>query len=246
MQRIKVSAVSYLNTKPLIYGLKREPMASRIKLSTEYPAQIAADLKSGDTAIGLVPVAAIADIPNAKIITDTCIGADGAVGSVCIFSRVPIEQVETLMLDYQSRSSVMLAQVLLRDYWHKTVKTEETVPGYIHDIRAKKAGVVIGDRAIANLDKFEYVYDLGKVWKEMTGLPFLFAAWVSNRELAPDFVEDFSTATALGLQHLPEVVAEQRIAHFDLQKYYAEHISFHLDNKKREALELFLQKIKTL
>lgn len=221
-------------------------MASRIRLSEEYPAQIAADLKSGVTQIGLVPVAAIAEIPHAKIITDSCIGADGRVTSVCIFSRVPIQEIDTLMLDYQSRSSVMLAQVLLRDHWHKSVKLEDTIPGYIHDIKGKKAAVVIGDRAIANLDKFEFVYDLAEVWKELTGLPFVFAAWVTNTDLPADFLVDFSNATALGQQYIPEIVAEQRIAYFDLKKYYTEHISYHLDNRKREALELFLEKIKTI
>src|SRR4051794_25941902 len=105
-RKIRVGAVSYLNTKPLIYGLEQGYLKDDIELVYDYPSHIASMLLNDDIDVGLVPVAIIPKLKEAHIITDFCIGADGAVASVCLFSEVPLEDTEKILLDYQSRSSV--------------------------------------------------------------------------------------------------------------------------------------------
>ena len=106
--RIKVGIVSYLNTRPLIYGLKLEPIVSQIELIEDNPARLAEMLKNNEIDLGLIPVAAIAELNESYLSGDYCIGTEGEAASVCLFSEVPLEQIEKVYLDYQSRTSVEL------------------------------------------------------------------------------------------------------------------------------------------
>jgi chorismate dehydratase len=241
--KIKVGAVSYLNTKPLLYGIEHSDLVNEIELSVEYPAELARKLKGGQIDIALLPVAAIPGIENSRIVSNYGIAADGAVASVCIFSQVPMEKIETLYLDYQSRTSVRLAQLLLEKQWNKKVEYKDAPENFIDYINGKNAGVIIGDRALKQLTNFEYIYDLSAAWKEMTGLPFVFAAWVTNKDLPEDFLKRFDDANASGLKNIDKVVAENSFPYYDLDKYYRENIQYFLDDKKREGLELFLSMI---
>ena len=114
MDKIRVGAVSYLNTKPLLYGIKRHEIINDIELIEDYPSKIAQLLIEDKIDVGLIPVAATTKLPSWHIVSDYCIGCHGAVASVCLFSNVPIEQVERVYLDYQSRTSVNLARILLK------------------------------------------------------------------------------------------------------------------------------------
>jgi chorismate dehydratase len=114
--------VSYLNTKPLLYGIKHHSIINEIELIEDYPAKIAQLLIDDKIDVGLIPVAATTKLSTWNIIGDYCIGCDGPVASVCLFSEVPIEQIEIVLLDYQSRTSVNLAKILLKEYWKKEVK----------------------------------------------------------------------------------------------------------------------------
>ncbi|HNK30623.1 MAG TPA: hypothetical protein PKG65_16940, partial [Ferruginibacter sp.] len=107
-QKIKVGAVSYLNTKPLIYGFEQGLMKDEVELLIDYPSKIASLLQTNQVDIGLVPVAIIPTLEEHHIISDYCIGCDGEVASVCLFSEVPLAEVSTILLDYQSRTSVAL------------------------------------------------------------------------------------------------------------------------------------------
>ena len=149
LEKIKVGAVSYLNTKPLLYGVKRdEALKNQIDLLEDYPAKIAGMLIEGSIDVGLVPVAIIPKLSEWHIVSDYCIGAEGDVASVCLFSDVPIEKVERVLLDYQSRTSVNLCKVLLKHHWKITPVIEDAQEGYQKEIKGTTAGVVIGDRAL--------------------------------------------------------------------------------------------------
>lgn len=245
-RKIRVAAVSYLNTKPLIYGFENGLMKEEITLVTDFPASIAAMLINNAVDVSLVPVAAIPSLKEYHIITDYCIGTTGEVASVCLFSDVPMNEIKTILLDYQSRSSVGLLKVLLKDFWRIHVELVSGETGYEEKIGGSTAGLVIGDRAFIQRKKRRYIYDLGTAWKEMTGLPFVFAAWVANKKLPNSFVENFNIATAEGLKHLSEIIAANRYDHYDLKKYYTENISFNLDDEKRRGLEEYLRKLKTV
>jgi chorismate dehydratase len=245
-RRIRVGAVSYLNTRPLLYGLLRSGLMDRIDLIEEYPARIAQMLLDDEIDVGLVPVAIIPLLKEAHLVTEYCIGSIGEVASVAIFSDVPIEEVETLLMDYQSRTSVKLARILLRDHWHLQPELKDAKEDFRSLITGKVAGVVIGDRALEQRKISKYTYDLSAAWNQMTGLPFVFAAWVSNKPLGEAFEDAFNRANGYGITHLKEVVAEFPYDTYDLSTYYNQNISYNLDAEKKKGMALFLEKLKTI
>lgn len=247
LNKIKVGAVSYLNTKPLLYGVKRDTdLMEQIELTEDYPAKIAEALINNTIDIGLVPVAVIPKIKNAQIISNYCIGAEQEVTSVCIFSNEPLENITEVILDYQSRTSVALAQVLLKNYWKKEVNFIPADSNFETKINGTTAAVVIGDRAFIQRKKCKYVYDLAEAWIDFTGLPFVFAAWVANKEIPSEFIEKFNEANAKGLTIIDTIVAENPYTEYDLKKYYTENISYELTDKKREGLNKFLEYLKEI
>jgi chorismate dehydratase len=155
-----------------------------------------------------------------------------------------MEKVEKVILDYQSKTSVNLARILLKEYWKKdVVLIDATSEDYRKEIGGTTAGVVIGDRALEQRLHSNYIYDLGEAWKAHTGLPFVFAAWISNKKLPREFVQKFNEANSYGFLHLDKIVAQNPSPHFDLMEYFTTYINYDFDDRKREALTLFLKKI---
>jgi chorismate dehydratase len=239
--KIKVAAVSYLNTKPLLYGIEKSDMINEIEIIVDYPSRLARMLQDGAIDLALLPVAAIPGITGAKIVSDYGIATDGNVVSVALFSQVPMEDITSVYLDYQSRTSVRLAQLLLEQHWKKNVEYKPASENYIEYINGTNAGVIIGDRALKQLHNFEYIYDLSAAWKEHTGLDFIFAAWVANKELPADFITRFNAANAVGLDHLDEIISANPFPYYDLRTYYTDNIKFYLDENKKKGLQKFLQ-----
>lgn len=247
LKKIRVAAVSYLNTKPLLFGVRHHNIIHEIELVEDYPSKIAQMLIDDRVDVGLIPVAAITKLSDWHIVGDHCIGAEGAVASVCIFSEVPMESIETVLLDYQSRTSVNLARILLKEYWKKDVRLiDASGEDYRSQISGRTAGVVIGDRALQQRLRSTYIYDLGEAWKDHTGLPFVFAAWIANKKLPHIFEEQFNEANKNGLMHIDEVVHENPFGEFDLYAYYTKYISYRLTPEKKKGMSLFLQKLKDL
>lgn len=236
-----------MNTKPLLYGIKRHPVLNEIELIEDYPAKIAQMLIDDRLDIGLIPVAATLRLKEWYIDSDYGIGGNGPVASVCIFSEVTIQQIEKVYLDYQSRTSVNLAKILLKEYWKKDVDfVDATGEDFREQIRGTTAGVVIGDRALQQRSKSKYIYDLSAAWKNHTGLPFVFAAWIANKKLSEEFIIAFNNANALGLEKIEEVIRENVFPYFDLRTYYTSCISYHIDEEKKKGLDLFLKKLRDL
>lgn len=242
-RKIKVAAVSYLNTKPLLYGFAGSPLMQDMELSVDYPAKIGRQLVEDEVDLGLIPVALIPELREYHIISDYCIGAVGPVASVCLFSDVPLEQVTSLYLDYQSRSSVALARFLLARFWKVSPRLLPAAPGYEEDIRDTVAGIVIGDRALKQRGRNRYIYDLAEAWIRHTGLPMVFAAWISNKVLPQAFISRFNEATGKGTsgEGLEQVIAANPCDYFDLRAYYTRHISYGLTEVKKKGLSRFLE-----
>ncbi|MDR6782554.1 chorismate dehydratase [Pedobacter africanus] len=241
MNKIKISAVSYTNTKPFIYGIEHSALLEQIDLSLDIPTDCAAKLIDGQVDIGLVPVAAIPQVPGAHIVADYCIGSVGAVNSVFIFSKVPAGEIKTVKLDSHSRTSNNLAKVLLKFHFKQEVV-------YTTDAIAETdALVLIGDRTFGKKEQFAYAYDMGQEWMNFTGLPFVYAAWVANKPIPQAFINDFNEALAFGLSKRSELLHALPVhADFDLEDYLLNKLDFELTDKKREALELFLSYITKL
>ena len=215
-----------------------------IELLESYPAAISQALVNGEIDLGLVPVAVIPRLKEHHILTDYCIGADGEVASVCIFSEVPLENVKQVYLDYQSRTSVRLAQILLKEYWQVNVEFIPTSgEDYRTAIKGTTAGVVIGDRALEQRRSSEYIYDLGTAWKAHTGLPFVFAAWISNKIMPVDFIQSFNEANKQGLDKIDTLLKEFDYPFFDLEEYFTNYIDYQLNELKIKGLNLFLERI---
>ena len=240
-RKIRVGAVSYLNTRPLLYGIENSPVIQEISLVTEYPARIADKLLKDEIDIGLVPVVMIPRMEEYHLNTRFCIGCDGPVASVCLFSEVPIQEVRKVLLDYESRTSTVLAKILFERHWKLNPVFEEAGPDFLNQIHGNTAAVVIGDRALRQRVKSAYMYDLGEAWKEMTGLPFVFAAWISNKALDPGWIQRFDMANDFGIQNIAQVLEQITDSFFDLQEYYTRYLSYTLDGEKMKGLNLFLQ-----
>ncbi len=239
-RKIRIGAVSYLNTKPFIYGLEHGGLKDKVELLVDYPANLVNLLKTDKIDIGLVPVGALPTLGEYHIVSDYCIGTEGEVASVAVFSQVPMDQIEAVYLDYQSRTSVLLCKLLFEKFWKKKVKyidaADET---YIQSIEGSTAGLIIGDRALMVRSKFQYNYDLGLGWKEMTGMPFVFAIWVSLKKIDPAFIGLFNEAILLGLAHV-NLFSNLDQPFYDIRHYYEYNLSYGLDEKKKAALETFL------
>ncbi|MFT4091991.1 MAG: menaquinone biosynthesis protein [Niabella sp.] len=243
-QKIRVGIVSYLNTRPLIYGLERLPVKDKIELIEAHPASLAEKLRNNEIDLGLVPVAVIPRLHEYHINGNFCIGAANNVASVALFSEVPVEKIKKIYLDYQSISSVQLLQWLIKNYWKIAPEMiQATDESYIAGIEGDTAALIIGDRALRQRKISRYIYDLAGEWKAATGLPFVFAAWVSSHALPGTFITEFDRANAYGLQHLNEIVARYENGVYDLRKYYTENLSYILDDEKMKGLQLFLKEI---
>ena len=246
MNKIRIGAVSYLNTKPLLYGIKRSELIDDIELIEGYPSRIAQMLLNDEIDIGLVPVAVLPELNNYYLISDYCIGTNADVASVSLFSHQPIDEIKTVLLDYQSKTSVALTKVLLKLYWKKNVEFINATENYIKAIKDSTAGVIIGDRALQYRNHFKYNYDLANAWKSFTGLPFVFATWVSNKPIDQAFINQFNAANKIGLDNIDEVVKQIDFEYYDIKKYFTKNISYNFDDAKKQALQLFLKLLKEI
>ncbi len=245
VERIRVGIVNYLNTRPLVYGLSRPPVSEMIQLVEDYPARLADMLLKDEIDVGLIPVAVIPQLPSYHIIGDYCIGAEGEIASVALFSDVPITEIKKVYLDYQSRTSVALLLYLMKESWGIAPEIIEAKDEYYRsEIKGTTAGLVIGDRAFEQRKISTFIYDLGSEWRSITGLPFVFAAWVSTKKMTDEFIALFNKANSIGLQHIDEIVNEAAFELYDLKKYFTLHLSYRLDERKIEGMSHFLQVLK--
>jgi chorismate dehydratase len=230
-----------------LFGIQHSDVANQIDLVLDYPARIASLLVEDKIDVGLIPIAALPCLKEYHIITDYCIGCDGPVSSVCLFGEVPIEKVDTVLLDYQSKTSSALSRILLKNYWKLSPEFVDTEgEEYRHLIHGRTAGLVIGDRALEQRRVSTFIYDLGEAWKDYTGLNFVFAAWISNKNLDEKFVQEFNAANATGLKNIEQVINENPYDSFDLKKYYTHHINYLFDERKHVGMEEFLFQLSQL
>jgi chorismate dehydratase len=251
MDKIRISAVRYANTFPFIYGLTEMGFDKKSVLETDHPSDCAAKVIEGRSDLGLIPVAAIPLVHEPHIITDYCIGTNGKVRTVQLMSNTALKDVKKVYLDYRSRTSVNLIKVLAFNYWKKAFTWTGTSEGFdFASIRRNEAVVLIGDQCFEFEGHYRYKCDLGEEWKKFSGLPFVFACWVSNKPLPGDFIEDFNNALSLGVKNI-DLVTERfgksgSIQGAELRKYLTENIDFHLNDEKKKAMSLFLDLLKKL
>jgi len=244
MEKTRVSIVSYLNSKPFLYGLKNSKIAKEIDLCLDIPSKVAAKLAFNLADVGLIPVAGLEDLDNYQIISNYCIGSVGKVKTVVLASDVPLDEIETVLMDYQSRSSVLLTKVLAKFYWKKSFNWEGTCNDFQNvSIHGKTAGVVIGDRVFDIENKFRYIYDLSEEWYNFTRLPFVFAVWAANTRISESFEIAFNSALAFGIENMPEIIRmeQSNYKNVNIADYFTQNISFELDESKKAGMKKFLE-----
>jgi chorismate dehydratase len=241
--KIRVSVVSYINSYPFIYGIKNSDMMDKIELTDDPPALCAQKLINDEADLGLVPVAILPLLPHYEIIGNYCIGATGPVKTVLLLSQDNPQNLKTIYLDNESRTSVQLIRVIVNEFWKKDV-IWKNLAEYSGNYDEPNTGfVMIGDKTFVNAPKFSFVTDLAEEWQKQTSLPFVFACWVANKKLPDTFISEFNQAVEFGINNREKsiVLAKNPIISKEAMIDYLENsISYDFDEKKHEALNLFL------
>lgn len=202
----------------------------------------------GSADIALVPVIVIPKLFDCRIITSYCIGANGPVASVMVYSQAPLQQIRKVYLDYQSLTSVNLIKVLANKYWNINFQWLKAEEGYEKKINDSTAGVIIGDRALEMRNEYSYHYDLAEEWKKFTGMPFTFACWVAHKSVTDETIAAFENALKKGLAETDNIL-EKYAGKLDkgfAREYLTKNISYHFDADKEKAMNLFLNHISYL
>jgi chorismate dehydratase len=245
--RLRVGAVCYLNTRPLIHGMDRGEAAERIELSFATPAALSEELAAGQLDIALLPVIELARIPDLELVPDLAITTHGPCLSVLLVSHGPPESIGSLALDPESCSSNALARVLLDRVWKVRPQAIEGAAGLEDSLLRADATVRIGDKALFEpLALGLHVHDLGEVWSRETGLPFVFAAWAARAGVVdPELCRLMHDCRRRGVAAVDEIAADYAWnGHHDpelARDYLTRHIRYGLGPEELEALERFFR-----
>jgi chorismate dehydratase len=246
--KTRVGAVSYLNTKPLIFRLTE--LAPWIELVLDLPSRLADGLAQGSLDVALIPSIEYFQDPGYTIVSDACIACRGPVMSVKLLSRVPAEEIRTLALDEGSRTSAVLTRILLKERFDVEPALRPLPIGASIADDESDAVLMIGDRAMHSPGRpFVEVWDLGDEWCRWTGLPFVFAMWVARSGFDQpgsqlgDLAGSFSAARDLGLASLDTIAAEEAaplgLSRPQCVSYLRDNLHFHLGDPERRGLDLF-------
>jgi len=247
MKQLRISAVSYINSLPFVYGIRESGLLKNYELSLDVPSICAEKLRNNEVDIGLIPVAMIPEIPDGKILTDYCIGATGPVRSVVLASNKPLDQIKKIYLDTESRSSVRLARILADNFWNISPEWEAINIRTGKKFNEEDAVVLIGDKVFKYEMSFNHIYDLASEWQKFTSLPFVFACWVSNKEIPSNIIQQFNRAVAYGVDHKIQAIeqlAEKKFNNIDLAEYIQNNINYELNERMYDGLKLFLDYLK--
>jgi len=253
MKRLRVSAISYLNTAPLMWDFVHGDAGTEFDISYTLPSLCAASLRDGSADIGIIPAAAYVTIPDLVVLPGVAIASRQAVQSILLVSKVPLEKIRTVALDTSSMTSVALTKILFAKWWGGDRDFSSMPPDIGQMLATHDAGLVIGDPAL-KVDRSRYFsYDLAEQWIQFTGKPFVFAFWAVRRAALKDVRRDLDLAAifqesrdhGLEPQNLARVASDwaPRLGlSEDAVKYYlTENIYYYLDTECREGLQLFYQ-----
>ena len=240
-------AVSYLNTVPLVWGMLHGEEQGLFDLLFRVPAECADMVASGAAEVGIVPSFELIG-RDFGIVPGVGIACRGAVRSILLVSRRPANQIRTLAADVSSRTSVALARIVLARRYGVEPAVEKRPPDLTRMLDEADSALIIGDPALhiePDGSPF-HVYDLGREWTEMTGLPMVFAVWAGPREfVTPQVAAAFQDSCAFGLRSLERIAAEEAPARgftVDLvRRYLGAHIVFELGAPERQGMDLFLR-----
>ena len=248
--RVKVGAVSFLNTKPLIYPLLQDPQfpgSEAIELSLAVPSRLAIELKDGDIDVGLIPIIEYFRADSEyRIIRDISICSRGPVLSIQLFSRVPIPAIRSVALDTSSRSSRALVKIVLAEKYNLHPEFHSCPPTIDPQEADTDAVLLIGDAALRHLGAMDYTLDLGAEWTTLTKLPFVYACWVAREEVKLGQVpQTLLNARDCGIDKIPEITRMEspRLGFSEslCQDYLTKHIFYELGDSEVAGLKKFYE-----
>jgi chorismate dehydratase len=243
MHDIKISVVSYLNASPFVHGLRNSGLFDGHELLLDVPSDCARKFISGESDIALVPVATLPELKNYRLLDRYCIGSRGKVKTVGLFSNLPLVQIKKIFLDPHSLTSVNLAKILARNFWH--IKPEWATV-LCNDINPEtyESVVAIGDKTFGLYSKYTHIYDFGLEWEKFAGLPFVFACWVAKQEISDKIIALFSSAIEWGIENKSDLWGKNSYAGLkdaDVKDYLERNIDFTFDQRKMKGLNYFLE-----
>ncbi len=249
MSRLRISAISYLNTAPLMWDFDHGSVGAAFDISYTLPAQCAAELQRGTADVGIIPSAAYATIPNLSILPGVCIASQKAVRSILLVSHKSLDAINTVALDSSSLTSVALTRVLFEKCWGGGRQFSSLPPDLNTMLATHDAAMLIGDPAL-KVDRSQYeTWDLAEEWNRFTGKPFVFAFWAvtqtATKESRLDLVAIFQESRDHGLfpANLSEItriwapklgLSEEAVRH-----YLTSNIHYCLDEACLDGLRLF-------
>lgn len=251
MRKLRISAISYLNTAPLMWDFEHGTAGAQFDISYTVPSQCAAALRAGTADIGIIPAAAYASVPDLAILPGVAIASRRPVRSILLVSKVPVEQIRTVALDTSSMTSVALTKVLFARWWGEGRVFTPMDPEIETMLEQHDAGLVIGDPAL-KVDRSRYrTYDLAEEWISFTGKPFVFAFWavrqaaMNEASSTLDLPAIFQGSRDRGLlpANLETIAAEWGprlgLSEASVKSYLTENIYYSLDPACVEGMLLF-------
>ena len=251
MKRLRISAISYLNTAPLMWDFEHVDTGAAFDISYTVPSECAADLAAGSADIGIIPAAAYASIPGLIILPGVAIASRRPVRSILLVSKVPLDKIRSVALDTSSLTSVALTRVLFAKWWGAGRTFTPVAPDVEKMLQEHDAGLVIGDPAL-KVDRSRYLsFDLAEEWIRLTGKPFVFAFWavrqaaLTNAPPTLDLTTIFQESRDHGLQaaNLQQIAREWAprlgLSEEDVETYLTENIHYDLDPACLDGLQLF-------
>jgi len=240
-QGTRIGSVSYLNAKPLIYGLDE---ADDLRLTLDVPARLIDGLRDRRFDVALLPVIDYQRLPGLRVLTSGGIGCDGHTLTVRIFSKVPIERIANLACDSDSHTSVALARIVLAEAYQLR---PQFVDWNHEDPSSAEARLLIGDKVVCEEPAgFDHQLDLGEAWKQMTGLPFVFATWMARADVElGDLPQRLEAAKRAGLANVDEIVERYAVPRgwpaSLARQYMTEYLKYDVGERQLDAIRLFHQ-----
>lgn len=257
--RLRISAISYLNTAPLVWGFTEGSGRGRFDLSFTIPSLCADELRQGKADVGLIPSIEYQLIPDLVIVPDIAIAAKEEVRSIVLVSRKPVTEIRCVALDQSSRTSVALLKILFRKYYRVEPEYVSAAPDVDAMLAIADAALVIGDpalkfpspRAVGTErperkpeDGSRYLFDLASEWRRWTGHAFVFAFWAGRAEvITAEVVRAFQESKREGLAHLEDICSQESLrlgmTREEVRRYLTENVDFSFDEENRRGLECF-------
>ncbi|HZT32817.1 MAG TPA: menaquinone biosynthesis protein [Bryobacteraceae bacterium] len=245
--KLKVCAVSYLNTVPLVWGMLHGSQKGLFDLTFRVPAACADLVAAGQADIGIIPSYELSR-HKLGIVSGLGIACRGPVRSILLVSKTPPEAIRTLAADSSSRTSVELARVILSRRYGAEPRIHRHAPDLGNMLGHADAALIIGDPALRlTPESLPFrVYDLGQEWMELTGLPMVFAVWAGPHQcLTPAVAEAFRESCRWGLEHIEDIVkteaAPRGFPSELVRRYLTEHVVYELGLREYEGLETYLR-----